>query len=283
MSDHELRALERRWLESGAVEEEVALLRALRRVERLSDEQLELAAYLGHPAAVQVLGADETARRAADRQARWALEAIEDATDRRDLEGHRRMREEAIGAEAAAVEVANEAWALGLGGFGLEVSVRMGVAAAQHVRAAWEPTGDEPAWRTRALEQFQALRAWLRCPCEEHVAAVSEAAAGHFLGPPGPQLFFGGPCGTTAEIVTDYQDDPDGAPVPASEVVHKACSILAGESGGLRRADYSRQFEELRRVLQAALVPWALDRGDPLLDDDAGPGGDAPHAQERTR
>lgn len=57
MTDEALRALERRWAETGADEDEAAVLRERSRLARLPAPQLELAAHLGHPAAVLVLGA----------------------------------------------------------------------------------------------------------------------------------------------------------------------------------------------------------------------------------
>src|SRR5581483_5364002 len=60
MSDTELRALERRWRETGALEDEVALLQARRRSGELTTERLELAAYLGSAAAPRILGREPT-------------------------------------------------------------------------------------------------------------------------------------------------------------------------------------------------------------------------------
>jgi len=51
MADDRLRLLERRWQESGSVEDEAALLGARVRAGELKRERLEFAALLGHPAA----------------------------------------------------------------------------------------------------------------------------------------------------------------------------------------------------------------------------------------
>ena len=56
MSDDRLRELERRFSESGSVDDEAAYLSELVRVGDLPREQLELASYCGHPAARQALG-----------------------------------------------------------------------------------------------------------------------------------------------------------------------------------------------------------------------------------
>lgn len=52
MSDERMRQLERRWLESGAEEDETAYLHARVRAGDLPPERLEVAALVGHPAAV---------------------------------------------------------------------------------------------------------------------------------------------------------------------------------------------------------------------------------------
>ena len=54
MSDQKLRELERRWRESGSVEDEAAYLRERVRVGDLTQERLELAAYCGHEGALRV-------------------------------------------------------------------------------------------------------------------------------------------------------------------------------------------------------------------------------------
>lgn len=50
MSDEKLRDLERRWKNTGRIEDEVAFLRERVRLGELDPARLELAAFLGHPA-----------------------------------------------------------------------------------------------------------------------------------------------------------------------------------------------------------------------------------------
>lgn len=57
MADHELRARERRWRESGASRDEAAFLLARVRAGVLAADQLALAAFLGHEPAREALGA----------------------------------------------------------------------------------------------------------------------------------------------------------------------------------------------------------------------------------
>jgi hypothetical protein len=56
MSDERLRELERRWKETGSVEDEAKYLAERVRVGDLTNERLELAAYCGHQAAQRVAG-----------------------------------------------------------------------------------------------------------------------------------------------------------------------------------------------------------------------------------
>lgn len=55
MSDEQLRELERRWKKTETVEDEAAYLRERLRVGELTETQLRLALYLGHPAAQMAL------------------------------------------------------------------------------------------------------------------------------------------------------------------------------------------------------------------------------------
>lgn len=60
MSDERLRELERRWTESGSVNDEAAYLKQRVRAGDLSQERLDLAAYCGREAALVALGANST-------------------------------------------------------------------------------------------------------------------------------------------------------------------------------------------------------------------------------
>jgi hypothetical protein len=64
MTDERLRELERRWKESGSVEDEAAYLLERVRVGDLDQERLQLAAYCGHSAAAHATGvASDRAKR----------------------------------------------------------------------------------------------------------------------------------------------------------------------------------------------------------------------------
>jgi hypothetical protein len=73
MSDTKLRALERRWKETGTVEDETAYLQERVRAGTLSQETLERAARCGHAAAILVAGVrgPETATSSARPWTNW--------------------------------------------------------------------------------------------------------------------------------------------------------------------------------------------------------------------
>ncbi|MBX3467746.1 MAG: hypothetical protein KF878_12750 [Planctomycetes bacterium] len=95
MSDAKLRELERRWRETGAVEDEAAYLLERVRVGDLTRERLELAAYCGHEGARRAVGDVQPGE--AETLGAWASALIS------------RWRDGAIRAsEAVAVAVARE-------------------------------------------------------------------------------------------------------------------------------------------------------------------------------
>jgi hypothetical protein len=70
VSDKRLRELERRWKETGTVEDEATYLQERVRAGELTQEELDLAAYSGNPAALRLAGCEtefELALRAANR------------------------------------------------------------------------------------------------------------------------------------------------------------------------------------------------------------------------
>lgn len=92
MADEALREAERRWLETGAVEDEGRYLLERVRAGTLTREWLELAAYCRHAAAMQVLGTPP------------------DLGERRWLEGLRRWPPEVAVHAAATADIWRRAW-----------------------------------------------------------------------------------------------------------------------------------------------------------------------------
>lgn len=131
MSDERLRELERRFKETGSVEDEAAWLGERVRIGDLDEKRLRLAGYLGHPAALACLGVS---------QATWRTLWDE------DLPG----------------------WIFSLESFGREALVRAGLAIAH---AAEEHVEEAPSARTAELlaaveawcrepDELLASRAW---------------------------------------------------------------------------------------------------------------------------
>ncbi|MCO5167605.1 MAG: hypothetical protein M9894_14755 [Planctomycetes bacterium] len=143
MSDGRLREAERRWRQSGSVDDEAAFLRERVRAGALPPTRLEVAAACGHPAAARALPAPT--RGLLGR----ALDRVREALTGDDP--WRRLRR-----------------------FEPEVKVRAALAIARPTFAAAGATGDLAAAAARALA---ATEAWLEAPSEPRAAAASEAAA----------------------------------------------------------------------------------------------------------
>lgn len=78
MSDERLREMERRWQETGSVQDEAAYLKERVRAGELAWERLELAAYCGHAAACLATGSPASAMQAAwfEGLDRWGAETV---------------------------------------------------------------------------------------------------------------------------------------------------------------------------------------------------------------
>jgi len=134
MSDAKLRELERRWKESGAVEDEAAYLLERVRVGDLEREKLELAAYCDHPAARLALGGKAPAQEFGSTE--WGRGGTARAGPRSDPALRRgpplglSARPLAPLPGTLALALASDTLALGRGGGGrTERSTRNGVAA----------------------------------------------------------------------------------------------------------------------------------------------------------
>ncbi|MBL4846152.1 MAG: hypothetical protein JKY65_11545 [Planctomycetes bacterium] len=174
MGDADLRELERRWRETGSVEDEAAWLLERVRVGDLERGMLELAAYFGHRAARAVLQDD--APEMPD------LGGVKDRSEVRDLQAQRDF------AEAMGLDPSSDAWScVGAGvdpdeirewcqafvGLGAEACVRAAWAAAESSLHTWQeenPTDPRPK---RAL---LAAGGWILCPCSSHAEAAGQAA-----------------------------------------------------------------------------------------------------------
>lgn len=202
MSDTRLRELRRRFDETGAPQDEAAWLNERVRMGELSRERLELAAYCGHEAARRVIGASVVAA------PRAPAELVELFSE----------------------EVADLEWFIrGLARWGVPWCARAALAIGRHVLPLAGPFEDEAAAALRATET------WLRCPCEEHRAAVRVAGE------------------TANDLVTPFTDTSRRLSVwTAGDVTFVAWQSIDGAERAARAAG-----EVVRRASQIA-TPAAL-------------------------
>ncbi len=165
MSDHSLRALERRARATGHVDDQAAHLRARVRSGDLTQERLEFAAYCGDTGARLVV---------------WP--AMPDwVTPDHVFKGEDRFGR-------AWENTTLGGWVAGLGAFGSLISatalVRAAVAAARAALVVWEalPTtasydADMEPVGTYPRRAVQAAETWLACPCASHVTALRRVVA----------------------------------------------------------------------------------------------------------
>lgn len=137
MSDERIRELERRFKETGSVEDEAAWLKERVRVGDLTEERLSLAAYCGHKAA----------RTAQGRQSSYQVPES-------------RLRSWFNGLVWAA-------WS------SKPVVVRAANAAARFSVTDWSKQWQTP---DDLLAALQAVDAWLDCPCPQHRSRAKEAS-----------------------------------------------------------------------------------------------------------
>lgn len=260
MTDARLRELERVWRASGAAADGAAWLLERLRAGELRPEHLDLAAYLGDPAAVEAVGPEALAHLLG--RGPRQFQPVEDALTR-ELTAARRA---AVGEAAHEAEQRDFDWLLGLGTFGHEVSVRGALAAAAHVRSAWTPDAGPESWRREAQLAYDAVRAWVEEPTAERRARVDDAHAParrlvNTAQDPEPRRFFAGPCYQAAEAVREA--DPDGHPFCVMDAVDGAARVLADARGRDHRGAVGAERAEVVDALRQALVPWVLEGARP--------------------
>lgn len=209
MADDRLRALRRRFEESGQTADEAALLRAEVRAGRVGAEQLALAAYLGHPAAV---------------------EAHEGQLPTATGEGWERT------ADSVAL----------LGRWGPQALYRAGAAL---VRAIPIRSDRFDGPDDRLLEVMDLLEDWILQPDAETRARLEVVP--EWLGETLENAWGAAACVNAAERLFRAIEEP--------EAVGGHLRALTREARGLYP-------HEVTVALQAELVPWALGRGDPLVE-----------------
>lgn len=222
MSDTTIRGLERKWQQSGAVQDEVELLRARLRAADVTQPRLELAAYCGHPGAHAIVGS----------QAKYAC-----ACRGQDLtHGHA-----AWAGPGFVQNVPLQAWLEGLEHWGIPIMARAAVAAARSVLPLHEvPRDGSRAWGSRygPRTAVESVETWLRCPCLEHAEICHRLALG-----------FG-----TLPAADHWWAHTLAIPYSAPDIHWCGVSLrLAVES-----ADTWKTEPAMRRQVEAALIGWAL-------------------------
>ena len=228
MTDPETRGLEARWRETGHVEDEAAWLQARVRAGELEASRLEIAAALGHPAALAALGPGEAERLGAGARLRRLFFA----------------------------PPAETAWRAGL-----EARVRVAVALA---RAAFQVAPNRDLELRAAVEgALGATERWILCRCERHSGEAGDAAA-HL-----------------AELLVNaLEAEGEETTQWASAAFLAVCSVLQPEAAlasdclaasvaaraAARGGAKDLAMAEVELALAAELVPWALGRGDAVLD-----------------
>ncbi|MBX3470300.1 MAG: hypothetical protein KF878_25820 [Planctomycetes bacterium] len=225
MTDGRLREAERRWRQSGSVDDEAAFLRERVRAGALPPARLEVAAACGHPAAARALPAPTRGLfgRALDR-AREALTGDDP---------WRRLRR-----------------------FAPEVKVRAAFVIARPTFAAAGATGEVAAAATRALA---ATEAWLEAPSEARAAAASEAAADLYDLINREFEDEGSAVADALQWAGCVAAAADTIETPASL---DTCHLAAGAARALARGADSATAEDGAAVWRLAaqdLVAWALE------------------------
>lgn len=306
MADDRLRALERRWKETGAAEDEAAWLREQVRHGDLPAERLRLAAYLGHEPALRVAG-DAGVIAVGD----WLGPLGEhgrEACVRVGLAAARAGRLALAAEPARAVIEAAEAWLICPCGRHEALAFDRSVAAwdvlCEEVDAAaldlrWHVIGQEDAaslrreYRREIASQPASARA-LRdlIPFADTGGASDDMVALVVRGGavPGalvevhltwhvesdPAWPATGRVSLAAWVEDSLTDSLSEALRPAVAATSAAVWLCAPgpwreapvfpASVPVAYAGYGREQAEVLRAIRADVVPWALGRGDPVRD-----------------
>lgn len=247
MADDRLRELERAWRTSGALDDEVAWLRERQRAGDLDAPRVRLAAWLGHPAAVQLapdagFGPPRAGASGAALFWRGVTAHGEEAAVRALVAEGRR----AIGAVRAALDPAAPPTRALSRLRALLAEPGPGVAPAEREAAGW--------WRA-ATHAVESATSWALAPGDEARRVLVDDArrvGGGSL--PGPLL--------------------EARPRPVGAALHdlsRTLDLLGAALGGAPRAPWSgltgARLEALRATMRAEVAPWALRTGDPLRDE----------------
>lgn len=234
MADERLRGLERRWKETGFVEDHAAYLHERVRIGDLSQERLELAAYLGDPASTRAI----------------AEEDRPEVLTADDLPGYRTRLGQAHLDKGYLEDVA-EWW-------GQDFCMRFAVAAATHAAQRWEE---------RRPSGVQALRVARECISEAEGWILEPTWDRGFQFKRGPEgdnnlARAAGGLLSIARIKIGLGDWQEEA---LSECL--AQTVLAATRVAISSIPAQRRDREaLLALVRRELVPWALGYSDPVRE-----------------
>jgi hypothetical protein len=246
VSDERLRVLERRWKETGSVEDEAAWLRERVRVGDLSENRLEVAAYLGHLAALEARC--------------MSSPDIDFRKDEEDEEGNRKLL---------------LPWATGLLRLSLEAARRAVFAGCSHALRFYEAEFDTILPRT-ALAAAESLLVSGEEPTQEHselVTATFNACPDTGYGAPPEHI---GRAACAAAAAAHALRLCVSSTTPELDVFEALAS--ADQAIAWSRFDYSRSqpcdwspgraspvsSAAVVELIREELVPWALGPHDPV-------------------
>ena len=273
MTDDRLRALERRFRETGIVEDEAAWLTERSRKGELTPEQIEAAAYLGYAPAAAL---------------------FPDASPLEPLDGWETFLASFVGGSESDLEedLDPSAWARqgvfdwvrGLRSFGEPLVVRVGLAATfcclraqSDALATPSPFIELEEADFPAATMVARVEDWILCPCRP--CGVS---AGHAT--PGSQL-----CIFHDEYRDHWQDPTyaDAWVYAAAELLATTANMASNTEAIVRRHFHAEEYVQpvvacahkalwfqdphsaLKRVfgaIQAEVIPWVFGSGDPVRD-----------------
>lgn len=156
--------------------------------------------------------------------------------------------------------------------WGQPVLVRAALAALVATRPVAPPWADASGATRTPRQAEAALVAWLRCPCSDHQAAVERVEGRPVAATPRGRWVDAAAADALRSVATgrvggEVPDDVvTRAAHAAREAARAAVRALSDDApGGEGPPSWPGAERVVRDAVRAALIPWALGEGDPLL------------------